>query len=171
MEHESKHIHTHRGFKIARVFNKEGAQLFFRATRKDQKDITVEGGDIDSFELIQKAIDVVVEIDRIKGLWHNYHLLFQINKFIVLNMIKNRTSSYHDTLADCIADVRINLLRLNEAKSSEFDDETWRGVTYETTERWNFKVDTIKDKHTRKYACVVIYRLSSGRYELTCYIN
>lgn len=68
MEHESKHIHTHRGFKIARVFNEKGAQLFFRATRKDQKDITVEGGDIDSFELIQKAIDVVVEIDRIKGL-------------------------------------------------------------------------------------------------------
>ena len=85
--------------------------------------------------------------------------------------IINRTKSYHESLADCIADVEGNLLELNDAKSNEWDQHIFGSVGYGETYRQNFLLDSLRGKGTRKGLLVSIYRLESGRYELTCYIN
>lgn len=85
--------------------------------------------------------------------------------------IRNKTKSYHDSLGECITDVGDNLLELNEAKSSEWNNHIFGSVGYGETYRQNFHLDSLLGKGTRKGLLVSIYRLESGRYELTCYIN
>lgn len=44
------------------------------------------------------------------------------------------------------------------------------GVSYGQTVSRSFELATLKGKPTRKFAHCVVYRMESGRYELTSYI-
>jgi hypothetical protein len=44
------------------------------------------------------------------------------------------------------------------------------GVTYGATVSEHIELATLKGRPTRKYAHAVVYRMESGRYELTFYI-
>ncbi len=44
------------------------------------------------------------------------------------------------------------------------------GVSYGQTVARSFELTTFKGKPTKKWAHVTLYRMESGRYELTCYI-
>lgn len=85
---------------------------------------------------------------------------------------------YHESLTDTVFEIarRIGDSKAVLVKSGDLL-ETWvneiydRGhVAYGTTHSFNFEIKTLKGKPTRKWFHVVIYRLDSGRYELTTYI-
>ena len=84
-------------------------------------------------------------------------------------MSKNKTSNYHETLASLVDDVQTNYLNLNNATSNEFESHTWQPVGYGETCHETFKLDSFKNKGTRRFLQVVIYRMESGKYELVCY--
>jgi hypothetical protein len=44
------------------------------------------------------------------------------------------------------------------------------GVSYGATVSRSFELATLKGKATRKFAHCVVYRMESGRYELTSYV-
>jgi len=84
-------------------------------------------------------------------------------------MSKNKTSSYHKSLHGLIEDVKENYINLNEASSNEFANHFWQPVGYGETCRETFKLDSFKNKGTRRHLQVVIYRMDCGKYELVCY--
>lgn len=44
------------------------------------------------------------------------------------------------------------------------------GIPYGTTREAHLPIEFLKGKNTKKHFHVSIYRMDSGRYELTCYI-
>ena len=84
--------------------------------------------------------------------------------------MRNKTSSYHEGLADVVADVRENWLNLNRATSEEFDSHLWSLVPYGQTRSWSFRLDSLLGRGTRSYLQMVVFRMpETGRYELVCY--
>jgi hypothetical protein len=87
---------------------------------------------------------------------------------------------YHESLSDTVFEIA---RRIDDSKAvlvKSGDDavaDSWvseiynRGhVAYGTTHSFNFEIKTYRGKPTRKWFHAVIYRLDSGRYELTTYI-
>lgn len=78
---------------------------------------------------------------------------------------------YHDTLGSAI-DAIETWLDNNKASMIRPD---WREVTawehcgYEQTIQYHFSLGTYKGKPTGRYLHATVYRLPSGRYELTLY--
>lgn len=89
--------------------------------------------------------------------------------------------TYQDTLTDCVFALahRIDAEKAVLVKSGPGGavEQLWcaeiydRGhVSYGTTHRFDFEIKTLKGKPTRKWFHAAIYRMDSGRYELTSYI-
>lgn len=85
------------------------------------------------------------------------------------------TEIYFDTLSATLEAFRAQ----TEKKGGKFvacvTDETIAekftgGVGYEQTISASFALQTYKGRNTGKYASLSIYRMPSGRYELTAYI-
>lgn len=76
---------------------------------------------------------------------------------------------YHETLGAAIYEVRKSIAA-KQIISEDFENHLWDGVRYEETQQRSFEIDSIKDKGTRKWLHVTVYRLHTGRYELTTYI-
>lgn len=77
---------------------------------------------------------------------------------------------FHETLGSAI-DESIAYLARKECVCAESLPERFQfdGIRYEETKTEHLEIATLKGKKTRKFAHVVIYRMSSGRYELTIY--
>ena len=78
---------------------------------------------------------------------------------------------YHETLSSALhaAIAHASNSRVNISQSEVFDIFE-DAIGYECTKTGNLTISELKGKPTKKYFHIVIYRLSSGRYELTCYI-
>lgn len=79
----------------------------------------------------------------------------------------------HSQLAFALNEISLNLLKREivlkdkDAIVSRFEFD---GVPYGTTKEAHAEIETIKGKSTKKWFHVSIYRLESGRYELTIYV-
>lgn len=79
---------------------------------------------------------------------------------------------YHETLGAALVTA---IAYAAEAKAvineSELTDQFSNGgVSYGETRNGDVEIESLKGKGTRKWFHVVIYRMDSGTYELTCYI-
>jgi len=79
---------------------------------------------------------------------------------------------YYDTLAGTVEAIVEDAVKreLTLHRPSEVWDLCRDHLAYGTTRRGDFKLETIKGKPTGKFFHATIYRISSGRYELTTYI-
>ncbi len=81
--------------------------------------------------------------------------------------------TYHETLGKAVQHV-IDTLNSNEIVLAEperiSEPFQFDGIPYAGTKESHAEIATIKGKNTKKYAHVSIYRMDSGRYELTLYI-
>lgn len=79
--------------------------------------------------------------------------------------------NYFETLATA---VEAAVQRGADRCELETPDDVWAlgrdHLPYETVRTGDFKLTTLKGIPTRKFFHVSIYRVSSGRYELTTYI-
>jgi hypothetical protein len=85
-------------------------------------------------------------------------------------MLKNKTTIYHETLSSVIDDVRDNFLSVNNIEVPSFESYDWDAVGYGETSRNSFQIEKLNNRKTKKYFHIIIFRLDSGRYELTCYV-
>lgn len=80
---------------------------------------------------------------------------------------------FHETLGAAVAHVAA---RLSEEQIVLCDETQltgpfqYDGISYEQTKEAHAEIASIKGKGTRKYAHLIIYRMSSGRYEIVLYI-
>lgn len=85
----------------------------------------------------------------------------------------NANEIYFDTLGQALAQF-ISYVEKNGGKlvdtPSVFDAFNGQGVPYGQTVSRSFELASYKGKATRKGAHVSLYRMESGRYELTNYI-
>lgn len=78
---------------------------------------------------------------------------------------------YHETLGQALQACK-DYLTKEKAVSTELEDFLHTGgIGYGQTWRGHFHLSSLKGKNTRKYFHVSIYRMESGRYELTRYIG
>ena len=82
-------------------------------------------------------------------------------------------SPYFETLGAAVVaflnyttDMRAVLAVSEDSVHSAFDG----GVSYGQTVSRDFEIATLKGKATKKFAHATLYRMASGRYELTNYI-
>jgi hypothetical protein len=90
------------------------------------------------------------------------------------------TTRYFETLTDTVFKIARRIDDLNVVLVKSGDDavaDSWvseihnRGhIAYGHSHCFNFEIKTYRGKPTRKWFHIVIYRLDSGRYELTTYI-
>jgi hypothetical protein len=71
-----------------------------------------------------------------------------------------------DSFSDYLAKNRAVTLATQSDMAMAFNG----GVSYEQTVSRSFEIATLKDKTTRRYAHITLYRMKSGKYELTNYI-
>lgn len=79
---------------------------------------------------------------------------------------------YHNTLSEALDTVEKFC-----AASDAVPEPGWRldryttvgSVSYGQTSSENFRLESLKGKTTRKWLHVIIYRMETGRYELTVY--
>lgn len=80
---------------------------------------------------------------------------------------------YHETLGEAVNEVHETLKRegieLIDAGTIS-DRYQFDGIPYGQTKDCHAEVSTVKSKTTRKWVHVSIYRMDSGRYELTLYL-
>lgn len=77
-------------------------------------------------------------------------------------------NNYFETLADVVTEIR---RRIDVAKAITVNPvNITEPVNYGCTLTEDFELLTFNGRPTRKWAHVSIYRLDSGRYELTAYI-
>jgi len=78
---------------------------------------------------------------------------------------------YHATLSQAL-DAAINHAANSRASiaQSEVHEQFSEGLKYEETKQAHLSIVELKGKATKKYFHITIYRMSSGTYELTCYI-
>jgi len=85
-----------------------------------------------------------------------------------------KLENFHETLSSALN----NALAYHAAegvKMSEAEEYNLRekfafdGVKYEQTKQASGPIESIKGKATKKWLHISIYRMSSGRYELTTY--
>ncbi len=79
---------------------------------------------------------------------------------------------YHETLASAVDAAIVYLTLSNVVLADNHIVETYQydGIPYETKKDAHSEISTYKGKKTHKFAHVSIYRMDSGRYELTVYI-
>ena len=76
--------------------------------------------------------------------------------------------TYHESLSSVIDEIKDVCIKYEIITDI---DKTWFGaVSYETTSKYDWEIDTLKGKPTKKYLHASIYRLNSGNYELTLYV-
>lgn len=83
--------------------------------------------------------------------------------------------TYFETLADALASFRQQIESRRGVFVACVTDEKIAeafagGVSYGQTRSASFALQTYKGRNTGKYASLSIYRMESGRYELTAYI-
>lgn len=83
-----------------------------------------------------------------------------------------RDTIYFERLDQIVDDLFKTVARQQVVLAPEWVESFWqRGpVAYGETRAFNFEIATLKGKPTRKWFHISIYRLDSGRYELTTYI-
>lgn len=84
-------------------------------------------------------------------------------------------STHHETLGHAVSEINTTLRdSRNEVELVNYDAFTeafqFDDVSYGKTREAHAEIKTIHGKSTRKYAHAAIYRMDSGRYELTLYI-
>jgi len=79
---------------------------------------------------------------------------------------------YFESLAGAIdgAIARANADRVLLAKPADVWNLAQEPLNYEEYRRGHFSIELYKDRPTKKFFHVVIYRLDSGRYELNTYV-
>jgi len=81
---------------------------------------------------------------------------------------------FHETLSAALSHI---LQRLTEERVELRDAEQlsrpfeFGGIPYETSKESHSEIATLKGKGTRKFAHLTIYRMQSGRYEVTFYLG
>ena len=84
-------------------------------------------------------------------------------------MMKNNYKIYHETFGSAIQEVE-SFMDNNKIVSNDFMTHLFGSVGYGETFRYSFVIDSMKQKNTRKCVQMIVYRLDSGRYELTLYV-
>ncbi len=79
---------------------------------------------------------------------------------------------YHETLGEAITQGHKNFTDRKAIVTDRKEDErfVFGGLAYGETKEAHYPIETLKGKSTKKYAHMTIYRMESGRYELTTYI-
>lgn len=79
---------------------------------------------------------------------------------------------YHETLASALQTAELYAIGKKAIISRPALREEFAtgGVPYGTTREGHVEIEFLKGKKTKKHFHVSIYRMDSGRYELTCYI-
>lgn len=85
------------------------------------------------------------------------------------------TEIYFETLGETLTAFRAQIEKRGGGFVACVTDETIAnefagGLKYEETRAASFALQTYKGRNTGKYASLSIYRMPSGRYELTAYI-
>jgi hypothetical protein len=80
---------------------------------------------------------------------------------------------YFETFAQAIdgATRRADASRALLARPADVWNLCQEPLNYGATRRESFELALLRDKPTRKFFHVVLYRMDSGRYELTTYIS
>lgn len=78
---------------------------------------------------------------------------------------------YQQSFCGCQTQVQLRLQREHVVlENPEWQADFAGPVNYGDTRRWHFAIATIKDKPTKKWYHISIYRMESGTYELTTYV-
>lgn len=79
---------------------------------------------------------------------------------------------YHETLGQAIEQGHKNFENSGAVLVDHQEDTkfVYGGLAYGETKEAHYEIATLKGKKTKKYAHMTIYRMESGRYELTTYI-
>jgi hypothetical protein len=79
---------------------------------------------------------------------------------------------YHETLSSALFHAKVEAFASGAIINRDELDEAYStgGVPYGTTREAHLPIEFLKSKATKKHFHVSIYRMDSGRYELTCYI-
>jgi hypothetical protein len=88
--------------------------------------------------------------------------------------MKTNEAIYHETLCSAVTAALAHAAGNRAEVSEELVRDRYAvnyGITYGETRHASFEITALKGKKTSKFFHIVIYRLESGRYELTCYIS
>ena len=79
---------------------------------------------------------------------------------------------YHDLLTKALEAAKIEAFCQGAIIDRNELDEAYAsgGIPYGATREAHLPIEFLKGKNTKKHFHVSIYRMDSGRYELTCYI-
>lgn len=80
--------------------------------------------------------------------------------------------TFHETLAGAVRHAIDSLVRRGIVLADNAIERAFEsgGVSYGHTVEAHGEIATLKGKATKKWAHVTIYRMDSGRYELTVYV-
>ncbi len=84
-----------------------------------------------------------------------------------------RLESFHDRLDQAVSHALDYLLKgyFAELDPTPIQEKfQYDGVAYETSKEAHAPIAFLRGRTTKKYAHVTIYRMKSGRYELTVYV-
>jgi hypothetical protein len=84
-------------------------------------------------------------------------------------------ATYHQTLGSAVSEIHSTLAdSRNDVRLTDPDAfinvYQFDGISYGKTKEAHAQIATHKGKPTKKYAHASIYRMDSGRYELTLYV-
>jgi hypothetical protein len=81
---------------------------------------------------------------------------------------------YYETLgAAVVAGLSIKLPKWHVLEEKDIEAVTWEAMSYETSQTKRYPLQILKGfecKEAKKVLSVSIYRMPSGRYELTAYV-
>lgn len=81
-----------------------------------------------------------------------------------------KTESYFETASGALDQVEATLAKNNATVDGDFRSY-FNGINYGETRAHSFTLSSFKGKNTRKGLHITLYRLETGRYELTSYFN
>jgi len=71
----------------------------------------------------------------------------------------------------CCIEAAQKFLKENGCECSEFSNHLFTGgVSYGEKRTWDFEIDKLKNRNTKKYFHFIIFRLENGMYENINYI-
>lgn len=85
-------------------------------------------------------------------------------------MKHNLDIQYFENVVDCWLEAALRLQRAGAVLENSEWQQDISAVNYGDTRRWSYAIASLKGKPTKKWFHFAIYRLDSGRYELTAYI-
>ena len=79
---------------------------------------------------------------------------------------------FHETLSAAVEAAHVYFAAIGAVLASDTIREAFMfgGIPYGQTKEGHGEISTLRGKSTKKFAHVTIYRMDSGRYELTCYV-